>query len=313
MPVAPEELPYIHAGIGCHTWQDQGFQHCNLRRTPDGGALLMPHHRNKTSEIITGFAGKGRGLPRSLSVVSQSWHGVVKLAVVTGVAYFLAGRLGLALRAEPGVAVFWPAAGIAVGALVALGPSARLPVAAAVVVATTACNLMIGRNAWMAIAFGTINAGQPLLTAWLLERWFGSRFKLEDVQRVLGFLVASAIGSAIAAVGAAISVQPYRSDRVPSARVAALVCGMLTGVVTVAPLLIGLGDVLRERLTRHELVEGWAGRSSHSLPSVHPSHSLCRMDLGQRPCPRLSSFLFCYGLPSAAGRCSLPRLHLSWD
>ena len=56
---------------------------------------------------------------------------------------------------------------------------------------------MIGRNAWLAIAFGTINAGQPLLTAWLLERWFGSRFKLEDVQRVLGFLVASAIGSAI--------------------------------------------------------------------------------------------------------------------
>ena len=62
-------------------------------------------------------------------MVSQSWHGVVKLAVVTGVAYFLAGRLGLALRAEPGVAIFWPAAGIAVGALIALGPGARLPVA----------------------------------------------------------------------------------------------------------------------------------------------------------------------------------------
>ena len=70
------------------------------------------------------------GVERSHSVVGQSWLGVVKIAVATGVAYFLAGRLGLALRAEPGVAVFWPAAGIAIGALIALGPSARLPVAA---------------------------------------------------------------------------------------------------------------------------------------------------------------------------------------
>src|SRR6478672_10924716 len=109
------------------------------------------------------------GVKCSHSVASQPWRGVVTLAVGIGIAYFLAGRLGLALRAEPGVAVFWPAAGIAVGVLIALGPTARLPVAAAVVVATMACNLMIGRNAWLAIAFGSINAGQTLFTAWLLE------------------------------------------------------------------------------------------------------------------------------------------------
>ena len=169
----------------------QGFQHRNLGRTPDGGAWLIgflcPHNRTNI-EIITGALGRRSGVQRSHLVVSQSWLGVVKIAVATGIAYFLAGRLGLALRAEPGVAVFWPAAGIAVGALIALGPSARLPVAAAVVVATTTCNLMIGRNAWLAIAFGSINAGQALFTTWLLERWFGSTFKLEDVQRVLGFL-----------------------------------------------------------------------------------------------------------------------------
>ena len=116
--------------------------------------------------------GKGGGGAFPFSG-EPSWRGVVKLAVAIGIAYFLAGRLGLALRAEPGVAVFWPAAGIAVGALIALGPSARLPVAAAVVVATIVCSLMIGRNAWLAIAFGSINAGQTLFTAWLLERWFG--------------------------------------------------------------------------------------------------------------------------------------------
>ena len=198
-------------------------------------------------------------MQRSHTVVSQSWLGVVTLAVATGIAYFLAGRLGLALRAEPGVAVFWPAAGIAVGALIALGPTARLPVAAAVVVATTTCGLTTGRNAWLAIAFGTINAGEALLTTWLLERWFGSRFRLEGVQRVLGFLVSSAIGSAIAAVGAAISISVINPTASPLHvwRLWFAACSL--GVVTVAPLLIGLADVMRERLPRRELVEGWVG------------------------------------------------------
>jgi len=105
---------------------------------------------------------------RSQATAGQAEFGVVKIAVAIGVAYFLAGRLGLALRAEPGIAVFWPAAGIAIGALIALGPSARLPVAAAVVVATVGCNLMVGRSAWLAIPFGFINAGHALFTAWLL-------------------------------------------------------------------------------------------------------------------------------------------------
>jgi PAS domain S-box-containing protein len=182
-----------------------------------------------------------------------------QIAVATCIAYFLAGRLGLALQAEPGVAVFWPAAGIAVGAIIAFGPTARLPVAAAVMVATTACNLMTGRNAWLAIAFGSINAGHALLTTWLINRWFGSCFKLEGVQRVLGFLVSSAIGSAIAAVGAAISVNLINptASSLHVWRLWFAACSL--GVVTVAPLLIGLADAMRERLPRRELVEGWAG------------------------------------------------------
>ena len=163
------------------------------------------------------------------TILSHSWLGVVKLAVAIGVTYFLAARLGLALRAEPGVAVFWPAAGIAVGALIALGPSARLPVAAAVVVATIACSLMIGRNAWLGIAFGSINAGQTLFTAWLIERWFG-----RSVQAGRRAASAGVLGSERAWVGyrrgrRGHCRQPYRPDSVSSARVADLVCRMLVG------------------------------------------------------------------------------------
>src|SRR6185503_15283351 len=101
----------------------------------------------------------------------HSWLGAIGLAAAVGFAYFMAARLGLALRAREGVAIFWRAAGIAAGVLMALGPSVRLSVAAAVAIATTLPNLLIARNALVAIAFGLVNAGQALLTAWLIERW----------------------------------------------------------------------------------------------------------------------------------------------
>ena len=132
---------------------------------------------------------KSRGAIRT---PDHSWSGTLELALAVGVTYFLAARLGLALRPDPRVAAFWPAAGIAVGLLLVLGPNARIPVAAGVVLATAAANLTVGRHGGLAITFGFINAAHTLCTVWLLERWFGGTFRLGDVRQVLGFLVASA-------------------------------------------------------------------------------------------------------------------------
>ena len=72
-----------------------------------------------------------------------SWVSDVWLAAAVGCGYFLAARLSLGLLLQPdGVAVFWPAAGISSGILIALGPPVRLPVTAAVVAATFAANLL---------------------------------------------------------------------------------------------------------------------------------------------------------------------------
>ena len=61
----------------------------------------------------------------------------IGLAAAVGIVYFLAARLSLLLLTKPdGVAVFWPASGVAAGVLIALGPRARLPVAAGAMVAT---------------------------------------------------------------------------------------------------------------------------------------------------------------------------------
>jgi two-component sensor histidine kinase/integral membrane sensor domain MASE1 len=178
------------------------------------------------------------------------------VALAIGIAYVLAARLGLIFLAKPGLAVFWPAAGIAVGALIVLGRSARWPVSAAVVVGTVLANMMIGRQASLAAIFGLINVVQALLTAWLIERWFGRMFKLEDVFQVLGFLLASTLGSAVGAAGSAIAIG-FVQATTPSLGVWRIwFASCLLGIVTVAPLLIGLGAAAREQLQLRELMEG---------------------------------------------------------
>src|SRR5712671_2342020 len=113
--------------------------------------------------------------------------GTIGLASAVGIAYFFAAQLSLALLAEPaGVAVFWPAAGVSSGVLIALRRDARLPVAAGAMVATIIANLMGDRNVWGATAFALCNAGEALLAAWLIERYFGPGFGLGRLRNVLG-------------------------------------------------------------------------------------------------------------------------------
>ena len=75
------------------------------------------------------------------------------LAMIAGAFYFMAAKLSLYLLTPDGVAVFWPAAGVAAGALIALGPSARLPVVVGTMVATIVANVLGDRNLWSAIVF----------------------------------------------------------------------------------------------------------------------------------------------------------------
>ena len=55
----------------------------------------------------------------------------------------------------------------------------RLPVASGAMIATIIANLMGDRNVWSATIFGFCNAGEALLTAWLVEHYFGSPFSVD--------------------------------------------------------------------------------------------------------------------------------------
>jgi len=74
---------------------------------------------------------KIQGAAYRLNGANQSWLGAVGVFVAVGIAYFLAARVGVVLGVSEGVPIFWPAAGIAVGAFIAFGPNARLPVTVA--------------------------------------------------------------------------------------------------------------------------------------------------------------------------------------
>ena len=70
--------------------------------------------------------------PSKPSQPPQLWSVAIATGALTAIAYFLGARLGLVLLTDlEGVAVFWPASGVAAGILIAFGLRAWKPPAAA--------------------------------------------------------------------------------------------------------------------------------------------------------------------------------------
>jgi len=192
--------------------------------------------------------------------LARRWARSVGLAAAVGVAYFLAARLSVGLVLKPeGVAVFWPAAGISSGVLIALGPRSRWPVAAGVTVATIVIHQLIADPLWAGIALGLSNAAEAVITAALIARYFGTDFSIGRLRQVLGLLVAAIVGTAVSGIGGAVT---YRLFAGPSAE-------MLTtwqhwfasdaiGIVIVAPLVIELASAVRQPPPRSERIDGAA-------------------------------------------------------
>jgi len=196
-----------------------------------------------------GAAGVG-GAPR--------WAGMIALAAVVGLAYFVAARLSLLLLVAD-VAVFWPAAGVSAGTLIALRPRTRLPVIVGTMGATVLANLLGDRNLWSTLVFAFSNAGEAVLAAWLIERFFGTAFSLGRVRYVLALLAAAVVGTAISGIGGTAGFKLLQGS--PASIGATWLHWFASdalGIVTVAPLVIGLVSAARERPVRGELVEGVA-------------------------------------------------------
>jgi signal transduction histidine kinase len=197
---------------------------------------------------------------RPLSVFSepmQRWAGSVALAIAVAIAYFLASRLSFFLRTKPDdVAWFWPAAGVAAGVLIALGPGTRWAVAVGTIVASILGNLLAHWSLWTSIVFALCNVGQVLLMAGLIERYFGSAFSLDSLRQVLGLVAAAIIGTAAAAMGGTVGIVLVEGSTAPALTIwYHWLTSNVPGIVAVAPLLIGLVSAVRDPPPRSEIIE----------------------------------------------------------
>lgn len=195
---------------------------------------------------------------------------LVALGIAVGVGYFLAARLSLLLLTpSDGVAVLWPAAGLASGTLIALGPRARWPVAAGVIAATIAANLLGDRNLPSALLFACVNAGETLFAAWLIRRRFGDDFGFESVHRVLSFILAISIACAAAGMIAMVGAMLFHNLGAPAHAIWlnwSLSDGL--GALTVAPMIVGAAHAVRTRPPPAEVLEGLLAITALAVVSV---------------------------------------------
>jgi len=173
--------------------------------------------------------------------------------------YFLTTLLGLALFSQPFDAIpFWPASGIAAGILSVANRRAYPPLLLGVVAGALAANLVCDRSLFGSISSGIANAGEALLVAWLLKRWFGEAFAFSDLSRIAGFLAAAAIAAAVSAVGGTASLSSLHAET-PLVDIwcAWFLSGTL-GIIVVAPLVIELARAWRTPPPVRETIEGLA-------------------------------------------------------
>jgi signal transduction histidine kinase len=190
--------------------------------------------------------------------LTRQWIGGIGLAAVIALVYFLAAASSVRFILEPeGVAVFWPAAGLSSGILIAFGLRARWPVLGGVMAATIATHIVIREPLWAGIALGLCNGAEALITAGLIQYYFGPGFRLVMTRNVIGLLAAAVVGTSVSGIGGAVT---YRLMRGPSAPMLETwqhwFASDAIGIIAVAPMVIGLAGVVRRPSPRSEIIEG---------------------------------------------------------
>src|SRR5215468_340369 len=191
-------------------------------------------------------------------------------AAAMSVVYFCAARLSLALiTPSNGVAVFWPAAGLASGLVIALGSASRLPVALGVMLATIVANLLGDRNLPASIVFAVCNAAEVLLIGWLVKSYLSENPALDSLRNVLGLLAATAVGTAVSAIGGTAGYILFHNLGASAPRIwFDWFASDALGVVTVAPVIIGLVTTAQSLPEKRELFNGLVGLVAIALVST---------------------------------------------
>ena len=205
----------------------------------DLSALLPPTTALEKTEAHQPAAAPRRGL---------------LLLVTAASLYFLTAYAALALQSQTaGIAVFWPASGMAVGLLLGNERRWRLAIAAGVVAATLAANTLYGRSPALALVFGLCNAGEALAIDWSLRNLAEREFTLKRLADVLRLFGATIVGCGMAAAVAAMALMLNSHLDVPFIGIWRVwLLSDLVGVVVIAPLIIAIADLVRQPARHHD-------------------------------------------------------------
>jgi len=119
----------------------------------------------------------------------------IGLAAVAAI-YLVAGRLGLHLAfVQASVSPVWPATGIALAAVLLLGPQA----AGAIVVGAFLVHFATAGMLLPSLAIALGSGAEALLAAFLVARWVGGRDAFGRPRRVVGFTLAVTLASCVGA------------------------------------------------------------------------------------------------------------------
>jgi signal transduction histidine kinase len=185
-----------------------------------------------------------------------TWLRSIGIAAAVGVAYFLAARLSNSFLITPETVIFWPAAGISSGLLIALGSIGRWPVLAGVMIATAGVNLSRHFDIAATAAWVLGNTAEPLIIAGLRQRYFGAHFRIDRLYCVLGLFAAAVVGAAAASTWWTFAYYwLFGSLKEPTATWLHWIVSDFAGIVSVAPLVIGIATVPRRPPARREVIE----------------------------------------------------------
>lgn len=241
----------------------------------------------------------------------QTWLLRIAIAAAIGVAYFLAAQLSNSFLITPETVIFWPAAGISSGLLVALWSTARLPVLAGVAIATAAANLLRHFGIATTAAWVVGNTAEPLIIAGLVQYYFGGNFRIDRLYCVLGLFAAAVAGTVAASTWwTLVYYCLFASLSDPVAIWLHWIVSDVAGIVSVAPLVIGVANALRRPPAWREAIESIAALVAlAAMSGVIVSLPLV---FGRQWCRPRWSFQSYYGLRPDLRRSSALRAPLSF-
>lgn len=185
------------------------------------------------------------------------WRQDLALAVALGLVYYALARLGILFQAEPeNIALFWPAAGISAGAMIATGRRPRPYLACSQFLAVVIVNTRSGTDLGLSLLFAVGNTTESLIVAVVADRLMGPRREFDRLPHALGFIGAALIGPAVTAVGVALVFPFFDADASRIALWRIWVEADVIGIVTFAPLIIALPSLLRDQPSPAVVTEG---------------------------------------------------------